>query len=348
MSGLIEITAGGPGCSVQDGGRLGRRHEGLPVSGCLDRPLADAANALVGNPLGEACIELRGPGPGLVVREGPVRLALAGQASGKLLRASGVASTLAPWVSATLEVGDRLQLGAVVGGCAYLAVSGGLLVPPQLGSRSTYQRAGIGGLKGRALEAGDRLPCGSLAAGTGPRERRARAAFEHDAGPIRVMLGPQQDHFTPAAIAAFLASPWQVTPEQDRMGMRLSGTPLAHLTPAAADIVSDGVTPGAIQVPASGQPIVLLADCQTVGGYPKIATVISADLPRLAQARPGQALRFEAVDATAARQALQDLRARWQAWATGLESFLPPGFVDEDALYGVNLVSGMVCAARGQ
>jgi len=348
MPGLIEITAAGLGNTVQDSGRHGHRHEGIPVSGCLDRPLADAANALAGNAPGAACIELRGPGPGLVVREGPVRVALAGAVSGQLLKVSGVASPLAPWVSATLEAGDRLQLGAVVGGCAYLAVSGGWLVPPRLGSRSTYQRAGIGGLKGRMLEAGDRLPCGSLAAGVGPQERRARAAFEHEAGAIRVMLGPQQDHFTPAAIADFLTTPWQVTPEQDRMGMRLSGTPLAHLTPAAADIVSDGVAPGAIQVPASGQPIVLLADCQTVGGYPKIATVISADLPRLAQARPGHALRFEAVDAGAARQALQDLRARWQAWVQGLETFLPPGFVDEEALYGSNLVSGMVRAAQGQ
>lgn len=345
MPGLIEIAAAGMGNTVQDGGRYGHRHEGIPVSGCLDRPLADAANALVGNSLGDACIELRGLGPSLVVREGPVRVALAGPIAGKLVKASGVLSPLAPWVSATLEAGDRLQLGAVSGGCAYLAVSGGVQVPPQLGSRSTYLRAGIGGLKGRMLEAGDRLPCASLPA-PGAQEMRARAPFEHGAGPIRVMLGPQQDHFTEAALACFLSTPWQVTPEQDRMGMRLQGPALAHLSPAAADIVSDGVTPGAIQVPANGQPIVLLADCQTVGGYPKLATVISADLPRLAQARPGTALRFQAVDAGAARQALQALRARWQAWAAGLEAFLPPGFVDEQALYASSLISGMVLAAH--
>jgi allophanate hydrolase len=156
------------------------------------------------------------------------------------------------------------------------------------------------------------------------------------------MAGPQRDHFTDAAWATLLDATWTATAEQDRMGLRLAGPALAHVSPQAADIVSDGVVPGVLQVPASGQPIVLLADAQTVGGYPKIATVISADLPRIAQARPGQTLRFTAVDAAGARAALADLRARWQAWAATLVAGLPPGEVDEAALWSANLVDGVV------
>ena len=139
-----------------------------------------------------------------------------------------------------------------------------------------------------------------------------------DECPIRVILGPQQEHFTAAALQEFVNSAYTVTPQMDRMGMRLDGPPLKHVTPEAADIVSDGVTPGVIQVPGNGQPIILLADCQTVGGYPKIATVISADLPRLAQRKPGDVLRFRAVDAEEAKAALLDLESRWRAWADTL------------------------------
>ena len=158
------------------------------------------------------------------------------------------------------------------------------------------------------------------------------------------MLGPQEDHFSSEAIAAFLNCEWETTTEQDRMGMRLRGTPLAHTSAAAADIASDAVTPGTIQVPANGLPIVLLADSQTVGGYPKIATVISADLHRLAHFRPGARLHFQAVSRAQARQATQDLLAAWNQWIATRESFVPPGFIDEEALYGSNLVSGMVRA----
>jgi allophanate hydrolase len=137
------------------------------------------------------------------------------------------------------------------------------------------------------------------------------------------MLGPQVEHFQPESVRAFLDSDYLVTPQMDRMGMRLQGTQLAHVTPAAADIVSDGVTPGAIQVPGNGQPIILLADCQTVGGYPKIATVISADLPRLGQLRPGHSVRFSALSAAEARQALLAREAQWQMWVDGIAAQAP-------------------------
>ena len=346
MPGLIELTDGGIGCTVQDHGRTGHRHEGIPLSGCLDPRLADAANALVDNAPGSACIEIRGVGPTLRVVDGPVRVAVAAHLgrrdAGQWLRADGSRRPLPGWSSVTLAAGDVLRVGGPGdGGCAYLALSGGVQLPPHLGSRSTYVPARLGGLDGRALAAGDRLPCASWPAQR-PHERRAATPPDGGGGPIRVVLGPQQGHFTAAAVETFLSTGWIASAEQDRMGVRLQGPALAHAGPGKADIVSDAVAPGAIQVPASGQPIVLLADCQTVGGYPKIATVIRADLPRLAHARPGTTLHFAAVDAATARQALHAQRAQFQAWAAALERVLPPASLDEAALYTCNLVSGMI------
>jgi 5-oxoprolinase (ATP-hydrolysing) subunit C len=316
MSGLIEVIDGGIGNSIQDGGRLGYRHMGITVSGALDPLLARCANALVGNSPECAVIEIRAVGPTLQVTHGRVRLALAGELSATILRADGSSRELAPWESVTLLPTDRIEIGFLAGGTAYLAMTGGVASPLQLGSRSTYQRAAIGGIDGLMLTSGQSLPCAS---------RDHRLYHEYQAapwaaadGPIRVMLGPQQEYFKPEAIATLFASEYRVSAQQDRMGMRLDGPPLAHLTAQSADIVSDGVTPGVIQVPGNGQPIILLADCQTVGGYPKIATVISADLPRLAQSPPGQPLRFVAVDARQAHAALLEREARWASWVEGI------------------------------
>jgi allophanate hydrolase len=342
-TGLLTIVQPGIGTTVQDGGRHVHRHEGVAVSGWLDAPLAEAANALLGNPGGAAVLELRGLGTELRVSQGPVRVALAGGINAKCLHADGAVSVLPAWQSQTLQKGDRLVLGAADTGCAYLAVSGGLQPAAQLGSRSSNWRAGLQGVLGRPLCPGDLLPCSSWAT-PDPKQWRVSAPWALPGGPVRVMLGPQTDHFQPEAVAAFLRDGWQASAEQDRMGLRLRGTPLAHTSPAAADIVSDAVTAGAIQVPANGQPIVLLADSQTVGGYPKIATVIRADLPRLAHLRPGSRVYFRAVTAAQARQALQDQRDAWIRWAASREAFLPPGFIDEAALYGSNLISGQIRA----
>lgn len=316
MSGLIEVIDGGIGNSIQDGGRFGYRHMGITVSGALDPLLARCANALVGNAPDCAVIEIRAVGPTLQVTHGRVRCALAGALSATLTRADGRSRELAPWTSVTLLPKDRLEVGFLAGGTAYLAVSGGVRSPLQLGSRSTYQRAAIGGIDGQVLTSGQSLPCASCDHRLYHEYHSAPWAAAHGAAcTVRVMLGPQQEHFKSEAIAALLGSEYQVSAQQDRMGMRLDGPPLAHLTPQCADIVSDGVTPGVIQVPGNGQPIILLADCQTVGGYPKIATVISADLPRLAQLPPGQTLRFAAVDLRQARAALLEREAQWASWA---------------------------------
>jgi allophanate hydrolase len=321
MSGLIEVVDGGIGNSIQDFGRPGFRHMGIAVSGCLDSMLARCAKALVGNAADCACIEIRAVGPTLAIKSGRVRVALAGELSATARSVDGITREVGAWMSVTLFPHDVLEVGTLQGGTAYLAVTGGIDSPLQLGSRSTYQRAMIGGIDGRAIVTGNLLPCSSQ----DQREYREYQAdpWRYAEGPIRVMLGPQQELFQPDSVEQFLNSDYRVTPQLDRMGVRLEGARLAHVTPEAADIVSDAVTPGVIQVPGNGQPIILLADCQTVGGYPKIATVISADLPRLAQLQPGQSVRFRAVTAAQAKQALLAGAAQWETWASGIAFGLP-------------------------
>lgn len=332
MSGLIEVIDGGFGNSIQDTGRFGFRHMGITVSGCLDSMLARCANALVGNAPDCACIEIRAVGPKLQLKQGRVRVALAGDISATLQRFGGEALEVPAWSSITLAVHDVLEVRSLKGGTAYLAVAGGIESPLQLGSRSTYQRALIGGIDGRPITTGNLLPCSTQ---TRLEHREYRAApWRYEDGPIRVMLGPQDGYFKAESVEQFLNSGYQVTPQQDRMGMRLDGAQLVHVTPEAADIVSDGVTPGVIQVPGNGQPIILLADCQTVGGYPKIATVISADLPRLAQLRAGQNIGFCAVNAAQAKQARLDRENQWNWWAYGLSFAIPEAESAYDELNG--------------
>ena len=312
MTGFLEVIEGGFANSIQDLGRTGFRHMGIAVSGCLDPVTARCANALVGNDVEKACIEIRVLGPTLKLDQGQVRVALAGDIAATLRRADGRLQALPAWESVLLEAQDELKIGSIKGGTAYLAVSGGVESPVQLGSRSTYIRAQIGGIDGRLVMKGNRFPVAIFEDAECPDYQAE--PWSHGEESVRVMLGPQAGHFKPESIDQFLNSGYQVTSQMDRMGVRLEGVPLAHKTQESADIVSDGVMPGVIQVPANGQPIVLLADCQTVGGYPKIATVISADLARFAQFKAGQFLRFKAVDAVQAKQAFLMREEQWAAW----------------------------------
>lgn len=340
MSVALEILSPGLGVSVQDLGRPGQRSIGVPLSGALDPLLLAAANHLAGNPPGAAGLEVLLAGPALRAVGGPVGVALAGELAGRIVGAGGEARPLAAWSAAVLLPCDTLQLGSPRG-VGYLAVSGGLLTPPMLGSRATYARAGLGGLGGRGLAAGDRLPCAPFAGS--PQHALQAAPLQHPGGPLRVIPGPQADHFTPAALASFYNAPWALTPARDRMGLRLAGPPLAHV-PGGADIVSDGVAPGAIQVPADGQPIVLLADCQTVGGYPKIATVIRADLPRLAHLPPGAEIRFEAVDAAQAADARATQARLFAGWRASVRPRAHAGEIPTEILLAANLAGA---ALRG-
>lgn len=342
----LEVVDGGLGNLVQDGGRPGYRAIGVPLGGAADRMLLACANHLVGNAPDAAAIEMALAGPRLRAVSGTLRVALAGRVKASLPRPGVAPLEVGAWRTATLFPGDEIKLGGIEG-VAYLAVSGGLRLAPCLGSRSTYLRARLGGVDGRALAAGDRLPCGPVA-GDPLLEWRAEAAFTHPVGPLRVLLGPQQDHFTAAAIGSFLGAAYRVTRDADRMGLRLDGPPLQHDAARGADIVSDGIVPGAIQVPGNGLPIVLRADAQTSGGYAKIATVIAADLPRLGQLLPGHEVRFAAVDLAAARRAWREQQQALAEWRARIVSFRPAGVVDEAALYQANLVSGVLLASHAE
>ena len=364
MAALIEVVEGGLGTTVQDAGRPGHRRYGVALSGALDPLWLACANALAGNAPEAAALELRLAGPRLRVARGRVRVALVGNAEGTVQRAVSQGLTFAPWQSLTLEEGDELAIGAVRGGIAYLAFAGGIDTPPLLGSRATHLRAGMGGIDGRTLAAGDRLPLGDAE----PQGAECRqAAFLHETGPLRLLAGPQDDHFTPDALRALAEAEFTVSRDADRMGLRLDGPTLAHdarfgdeiqasrraaprdacapsggseATRAWGSFISDGVAPGAIQVPPDGRPILLAADCQTVGGYPKIATVICADLPRLGHLLPGDRLRFTFVSREEALAALRAQRARLAAWSEGIAMHRPAGDIDEAALYSANLISG--------
>lgn len=340
MSATLEILSAHGPLTVQDAGRPGFRSLGVPLCGALDCVALRLANALVGNPPGAAALEMRLVGPVLQILGRPRRIALAGPVTGRIERTDGTTEPAQPWRTHTLHPGDLLRLGPVRGGVACLAIAGGIDVPAVLGSRSTYARARLGGLDGRGLTVGDRLALGE-APSPEPPEYALPAPPAEGAGPLRVIAGPQDDRFTAAALDTLCAAEYTVTRDADRMGLRLAGPALAYRPGCGADIVSDAVTPGVIQVPADGQPIVLLADCQTTGGYAKIATVIAADLPRLGRLLPGDRLGFRFADRDQARAALVAREAMVAARIAGIEPARDAG-LDLEALYSANLVSGFI------
>ena len=333
----LHVLSCGPMTSPQDAGRIGFARQGLSRSGAMDRDALAMANALVGNRPDEAALELMLIGGTFRVEGGECAVALAGAA----MPAGIDGRPLPPLTTAILTPGETLTIGiATAGVFAYLAVGGGLAVEPMLGSVSLQARAGIGGIGGRSVRAGDAVALRAPRQGILPGTRLDDVA--HAAGePIRVVLGPQDDHFPAEAISAFLSNRYEVSNEADRMGYRLVGPAIAHL--AGFNIVSDGIVAGSIQVPGSGVPIVLMADHQTTGGYPKIATVISADLGRLAQRRPGTEMRFAAVTVAEAHRLLRE-RA---AWVADLPARLRPaarGAPDADVLMSANLAGAAVDA----
>jgi biotin-dependent carboxylase-like uncharacterized protein len=272
--------------SVQDGGRFGAQRFGLTPSGAMDRLGLAAANCLAGNALFAPAIEIGPYGAGLIARGGAVRVALSGAPRSAEIDGRSVA-----WdTSVTINDGETLKLGIAQGGAfSYLAIEGGFRGEPIFGSFSVNARVGLGSPYPRPLQAGDELSV--VAASLGPERRFDLPATA--AGPIRVVLGPQSDEFGDDAIGLFLDSEWKISATSDRMGYRLEGPVIKHLH--GHNIVSDGTVNGSIQVPGNGQPIVLMSDRGTSGGYPKIATVISADFGRFAQVPAGTAFRFKAV-----------------------------------------------------
>jgi 5-oxoprolinase (ATP-hydrolysing) subunit C len=285
MSKLV-ISAIGPASSVQDGGRHGAQRYGLTPSGAVDRLALSAANSLLGNAAFAAAIEVGPFGAAFTARDGAVRVALAGAPRNADVAGRAVAFD----TSMTLTDGETLTLGFARGGSfSYLAIERGIAGEPMFGSLSVNARAGLGSPYPRPLQTGDEL---QTAAASGAAERRIDLPASVD-GPIRVVLGPQDDEFGDESKNLFLDSEWKVSATSDRMGYRLEGPVIKHLH--GHNIVSDGTVNGSIQVPGNGAPIVLMPDRGTSGGYPKIATVISADLGRFAQTPAGRGFRFKSV-----------------------------------------------------
>jgi 5-oxoprolinase (ATP-hydrolysing) subunit C len=333
MAALV-IAAAGPGVTLQDGGRHGYLRYGITAAGPMDPLMHATANRSAGVPLDATAVEISTGGVTASAEDGAIGIALV--APGFRIALDG--SPLPDSVALTLEAGQTLAVRAGdAGSWGYLAVNGRLDVAPVLGSTATHTRSGLGGLDGRGLAAGDRLPVVEGRTTDGPPQRLRAPWLDRGGRAIRVVLGPQDDYFAPEQIEAFLAGPWTVSPRGDRMACFLDGTPLSHAK--GHDIVSDGVAMGAIQVPGNGLPIILMADRQSTGGYPKIATVIGPDLGRLAQVRGGTRLSFQRVsvaEAVAARRAERDaLRepvARQPVIRTDFAS---------DFLLGLNLVDGV-------
>jgi len=302
MSKLV-VSAIGPASSVQDGGRHGAQRYGLAPSGAMDRLALAAANSLVGNAAFAAAIEIGPFRAAFTAREGAVRVALAGSPRNADISGRAVASD----TSMTLADGETLTLGFARGGSfSYLAIEGGIAGEPMFGSLAVNARAGLGSPYPRPLQAGDEL---QTAAASGATERRIDLPPLSDR-PIRVVMGPQDDEFGDAK-ELFLDSEWKISATSDRMGYRLEGPVIKHLH--GHNIVTDGTVNGSIQVPGNGQPIVLMLDRGTSGGYPKIATVITADLGRFAQLPAGRGFRFNSVGMT---EAQADARKFWEMLRT--------------------------------
>lgn len=287
----MKLLSGGFMTTIQDMGRYGYQETGMSVSGVMDTRSAALANLLVGNDENEAVLEITMMGPTITFTKDNIIALTGGDLGAKL---DGV---LFPRYEAVLvKKGQTLQFGGMFGGSrAYLAFAGGLDVPVVMGSKSTNLKSKIGGLEGRKLGAGDEL------AFSAPKTWLPNMAlrkleipdFRAKSHVLRVLMGPQDDAFTSAGIKTFLNSEYTVSNEYDRMGCRMQGDVIEHKN--GGDIITDGISFGAVQVPSHGNPIVMMADHQTTGGYTKIANVISADLPILAQCMPGCKIHFQKV-----------------------------------------------------
>ncbi|HEV8643842.1 MAG TPA: biotin-dependent carboxyltransferase family protein [Methylomirabilota bacterium] len=298
---MIRILEPGPLTTVQDRGRFGQLRYGIPPSGPVDRRAFAIANRLVGNDDTAAALECTYMGPRFEVDEA-CAIAVTGAPAPVTVNREPAPG----WTTIVLRPGDQVRVGAPKAGVySYIAFSGGIDVPVVFGSRATYIRGRLGGVEGRGVRAGDVLKSGPASA---PERRRTvdpRSIPDFVGEPqIRVVLGPQADRFTEDGIAALLGGAYEMLPQSDRMGARLRGPRIGHVR--GHDIISDGIPLGGIQVPGDGQPIVLLVDRQSTGGYTKVATVCSIDIARLGQVKPGQRLTFRAIDVAEAHHLLRE------------------------------------------
>lgn len=314
MDSIIVVKPGAAN-SIQDNGRFGYRRYGVPISGISDPYYASCANSLVGNPANAPLIEIPLMGPHLSFVCDPRTIALVGDIKGNLLRA-GIKSPVEPWKAISIQREDILELSGT-SGTSYLAIQGSFDIKPVMQSYATYERAKLGGLNGGWLRVGDAITLNPIETIIG---YYSKTLFNHELGPISVIPGPQEFAFTQSSLYAFVTTEFTVSKQWDRMGIRLEGLTLSHLTPNHADMASDGICPGAIQVPGSGDPIILGIDSQTIGGYPKIATIITADLARLAHLRTGDRVSFKNVKIDEAVKRLKEKTAILDQWIAKLQS----------------------------
>ncbi|QGM47291.1 biotin-dependent carboxyltransferase family protein [Methylocystis heyeri] len=336
MKAALRILSAGPGATIQDAGRRGFMRFGVTPAGPMDRGAFLAAAAAAGDAHG-AAIETSLGGLELTTQGGGIGLAIAGGAFD--LRLDGRALPAACAIA--LEPGARLSIRAgKAGAWCYVAPFGRFALSPVLGSLATHSRAAIGGLDGRMLRAGDILEIENLRPAPGRPLAIEAPWLEPARARIRVLLGPQDDYFSSETIEEFLSSEWRISPRCDRMAYRLEGPALKHLK--GHDIVSDGLVFGAIQIPGDGAPLILMADRQPTGGYPKIAHVIGADLDALAQMRPGDPVMFESVSWD---QAVAARRRRAERVLSGVE-LAPLKQIEptSEFLLSRNLIGGVVDA----
>ena len=302
---LLRVESPGLLTTVQDEGRWGHQKDGMVVAGAMDPFAASVANGLVGNPRGAAVLEITLLGPTLYAFA-DVRLALCGGD----LSPSVEGEPVSLWKTFILGEGQALAFGRRRSGArVYLAVVGGFAVPAVLGSRATFLRAQIGGFEGRSLRTGDVLEGQPYLLATGERGLRSANIPDYTLPAIlRVLPGPHSSAFTAEGRATFFSATYTVAPQSDRQGYRLTGPAAARAD--AADILSEAMPFGGLQVPPDGQPILLMADRQTTGGYPLVGVVLSADLPRAGQLAPGDPVRFEAVTLAEAHE-LAVCQERW-------------------------------------
>ncbi|WP_053367537.1 biotin-dependent carboxyltransferase family protein [Bacillus sp. FJAT-27245] len=320
---VFEVLRAGLQATVQDSGRPGWQRFGVSPSGAMDWFSMHTANILVGNPPGEAVLETVFPGPVLELLSDCTVAICGGNLSPRL---DGKPAPL--WKSFRARKGQLLSFGKPVSGArAYIAVSGGIDVPAVLGSRSTYLAGGFGGLEGRSLRKGDVLSSAAPISGTPGRGLASRLVPAYSTEiTVRAIPGPHTAAFEKESLETFFTKSYSVSPNSNRMGLSLNGPKLLHRE--GADILSDAVPLGGIQVPSGGQPIILMAERQPTGGYTRIGTVITADLPLLAQAMPGSTVRFRQAGVEEAQKAYMETRAilvglaiAAGAWHPGMKLF---------------------------
>lgn len=310
-SAVLEVIKPGVLTGVQDLGRAGWQHWGISAGGAMDRRAARVANVLLGNDENDPLLEATHTGPEV-----------------RFLRDTWIAVTgaevkgVAGWRPVKVSAGQVVSLAEITRGArVYLAVAGGFEVPRVLGGTGLVPRAGVGGWNGRALQAGDRLgakPATLESNGTWSASSEFDGATSADVS-VRVIKGPQWDWFSAASRRTLLAKPYKVADKSDRIGLRLDGTAL-RLDDEGREQVSEGVGFGSVQVPPDGKPIVLMADRQTIGGYPKIAHVIAVDLPKLAQARPGALVKFQEITLAEAQALLGEEEHSFALLAAGVRA----------------------------